>query len=508
MSKREQASATGKPQAEPLPAYRRRRRALVIIVVIAFALGVAGLAIEARRLLADPAVPAVDMFGRPGVPVFAFSVTGPDDDPLQRPVSVAVTDERVYVTDSLAGRVSVFRHGGSAAGTIGEERLEVPLYAAVDSAGDELYVSDRVHAAVFAFSTADGSFIETITPSAEGTDTPIEWQPVAVEAADDGTLLVSDIATEHKVWHIERDGTVIRSVPGTGTAGPPVTLDYPNAVNSIGERVWVSDSNSRRLLEFGEGGAIVRSLPLGRLIRGFDVVLAEEGGPVYFALADAFSHEVVLVSEAGTEVARIGGAGTGPGQLSFPNDVAVHAGVTWVVDTGNARIQAWEWGEAASIAAAAVWPGGPSWRGLLSALLLLSPLALLFLLRRVRAAVSPEAIPMLSVWAMGGRWGSVRLLTAPSAGDPAQAESLPLIETSPVSRSDVAFISQVYSLEEEQAETLSIALRVRMLVTEDQTLAVVARARGIEVYDPAGFAAEFVSAGTDRSGGEQQGQTN
>jgi hypothetical protein len=249
----------------------------------------------------------------------------------------------------------------------------------------------------------------------------------------------------------------------------------------------------------------MRSLPLGRLIRGFDVVLAEEGGPVYFALADAFSHEVVLISEAGTEVARVGGQGPGAGQLLFPNDVAVHAGVTWIVDTGNARVQAWEWGEAARAAAAALWPGGPSWLGVLSALLLLSPLALLFLLRRVRAAVSPEAIPMLAVWSMGGRWGRVRLFISPSAGEPAQAETLPLIETSPVSGSDVAFIAQVYSLEEEQAETLSIALRVRMLVTEDQTLAMVARARGIEVYDPAEFAAEFVSEGTAGTTGEQNG---
>jgi hypothetical protein len=503
VSEREQLAATEKPEAQPLPAYRRRRRVLVLVVVIAFALGVAGAAVEARRMLADPAVPTVDIFGRPGAPVFAFNVTGPEDDPLQRPVSVAVTDGRVYVTDSLAGRISVFRHGGAAAGIIGEERLEVPLYVAVDSTGEELYVSDRTLASVFAFRTADGSFIETITPSAEGTDTPVEWQPIAVEAADDGSLFVSDVAAEHKVWHIERDGTIISSVPDTGTAGPEVELDFPNAVKSIGERVWISDSNGRRLLEFGEGGVLMRSLPLGRLIRGFDVVLAEEGGPVYFALADAFSHEVVLISEAGSEVARVGGAGPGAGQLSFPNDVAVHAGVTWIVDTGNARVQAWEWGEAARAAAAALWPGGPSWLGLLSALLLLSPLALLFLLRRVRAAVSPEAIPMLSVWGMGGRWGRVRLFCAPSAGEPAQAETLPLIETSPVSGSDVAFIAQVYSLEEEQAETLSIALRVRMLVTEDQTLAMVARARGIEVYGPAEFAAEFVSEGTTPPTGEQ-----
>ncbi|MBE0417253.1 MAG: hypothetical protein IBX63_05770 [Coriobacteriia bacterium] len=506
MSELERPSATDTPGAAPLPAYRRRRRSLVVAAMLAFVIGVAGVSTDARRMLADPTVPTVDAFGRPGAPVFAFEISGPEDDPLQRPVSVAVTDERVYVTDSLAGHVAVFRHGGSAAGTIGEDRLEVPLYVTADPTGEELYVSDRALAAVLAFSTTDGSFIETITPSVEGTDTPVAWQPIAVEAADDGSLFVSDVATEHRVWHLQRDGTVIGSLPDSETAGPAVVLDFPNAVKSIGERVWIADSNSRRLLEFGEGGVLVRSLPLGRLIRGFDVVLAEEGGPVYFALADTFSHEVVLISEAGSEVARVGELGAGPRQLSFPNDVAVHAGVTWIVDTGNARIQAWEWGEAARIAAAAVWPGGPSWLGLLTAPLLLTPVALLLLLRRVRAAVSPETIPMLSVWAMGGRWGNVRLFTPPSAGAPPQADTLPLIDTSPISPSDVAVIARVYSLEEEQAETLYIALRLRMLVTEDETLAVVARARGIEVYDPERFAAEFVSAGTGASESEEDGQ--
>ncbi len=508
---------------------------LVFAVLLVFVAGVAGVVVDANRMLAGPTTPAVDLLGRPSVPEFAFDITGSEDAPLQRPVSVAVTKDSVFVTDSLAGHVAVFRYSGALDGHIGEDRLQVPVYVAVSPDAAEIFVSDRALARVLVFSTVDGSFIETITPaivssteatasadasdsqaatasadttapaSVEETRTPFAWAPIAVAVADDGTLLVSDVLDTHRVWHLERDGTVIAGVPDPDDPNPQVTLDFPNAVKSVGERVWISDSNSRRLLELGEGGRLVRSLPLGRLIRGFDVVLAEEGGPVYFAFVDAFSHEVVLVSESGSEVARFGGPGTGPGQMSFPNDVVVHDGVTWVVDTGNARVQAWEWGDSARIAAAAVWPGGPSWLGLLSALLMLAPLALLFLLRRVRAAVSPEAIPMLSVWgATSGRWGRVRLLVPPSAGEPPDAETLPLIDTSPVSLSDVAYIAQVYSLEIEQAEVLSIALRVRMLVTEDESLAVVARARGVEVYDPRGFSAEFASGvpepGVDESG--------
>jgi hypothetical protein len=100
----------------------------------------------------------------------------------------------------------------------------------------------------------------------------------------------------------------------------------------------------------------------------------------------------------------------------------------------------------------------------------------------------------------------VRLLVPPSAGEPPVADTLPLIQTSLVSPSDVAFIGQVYSLDTEQAEVLSIALRVRILVTEDEMLAVVARARGVEVYDPRSFAAEFAGAGTAVSGAEESSE--
>ena len=485
------ASGGGKDAKRPVPPYRLRRRWFVVAVCLAFAIGVVGAVADFSRMLGGPALPGIDIHGRPATPTFAFDLPAPGEPALQRPVSVTATGERIYVTDSLAGEIVVLRHNGSIDTTIGADHLGVPLYAAVDPEGDELYVSDRAFDAVLAFSTRGGSFIETITPSFEGTDTPVAWSPIAVEVAPDGSLFVSDVAGEHRVWHVARDGTVLGVLPDPDAAGTPVTFDFPNAVKALDGRVWVSDSNNRRLVEFDADGRLVRSLPLGRLIRGFDVVMAEEGAPVYFALTDAFSHQVVLVSEAGSEVARVGEPGVGPGQMSFPNDVAVHDGITWVVDTGNARVQAWEWSEAAHIAAAAVWPGGPGWVGLLSIPFLLAPLGLLALVRRVRAAVSPEAIPMLSVWGATGTWDRVLLLLAPSAGEPPHPDTLPPIVTSPVSQSDAAFVREYYGLEHEQAETLSLALRCRMLVTDDRTLETIARARGIEVYDPAGFAVEF-----------------
>ncbi|HET6497475.1 MAG TPA: hypothetical protein VFH17_00265, partial [Coriobacteriia bacterium] len=385
----------------PAPAFRRRRRVLVGVVVALFAVGVAGAAVEARRMLVVEEAPAVAAGGIPVAPQYAFEAGRDGEGRLSRPVSADIAGGRLYVTDSVAGHVAVFRDDGAFDRVIGAGRLQVPVYVAVSADGAELYVTDRRLGALLAFDAADGSFVETITPG-------FPWAPIAVEAVDDGSLLVSDVAGRHRIVRLLRDGTVVSEIPGTAVDAP-LELDFPNAVEMVGDHVWVSDSNNRRLLEFDEDGALVRSVPLGRLIRGFDVMPGEDGGPVHFALADSFSHQVVLITDAGAEVARFGGPGTEGAHLAFPNDVVVHDGAAWVVDTGNARVAAWQWGEATRPEAAVLWPRGPSGLLLVSALLLSSPLGLLLLLRPVSVAASPASIPMLSIrGADTHRWRPVR----------------------------------------------------------------------------------------------------
>lgn len=471
----------------PTPAHRTRRRVLAGVVLAVFAVGVAGVALEARRILAAEDAPALSVAGRLTAPRFAFEAGGRGDERLSRPVSAAVADGRVYVTDSVAGHVAVLRDDGSFERAIGAGRLQVPVYVAVAADGTELYVTDRRLGALLAFDTADGSFVETITPG-------LPWAPIAVEAVDDGSLLVSDVAGPHRILRLLRDGTVVSEIPRP-SADVALALDFPNAVEMVGEHVWVSDSNNRRLLEFDGDGVLVRSVPLGRLIRGFDVVATGDGGPVHFALVDSFSHQVVLITTAGAEVARFGGPGSGDAGLAFPNDVVVHDGVAWVVDTGNARVAAWRWGEPPRVETVLLWREGPSALGALSAVLLSAPLGLLLLLRPVSVAASPDVIPLLSIrGADAARWRRVRVLVPRTGDEPPMVETLPKIATYAVSQSDAAFLAKAYSLEAEQAEVLSIALRTRVLLTEHATLAAVARARGVEVYDTRAFAGQFAVA--------------
>ncbi len=496
--------AASQGSATRLPRLRRRRRVLVGAVCVAFALGVLGVSADARRILADATggVPSPEGAAL-SAPVYAYDFGGTGDVPLERPVGIRVFDGRAYVADSLAGHIRVFREGGAAEDVIGEERLAVPVYLAIDGASGELLVTDRSLRALLAFGL-DGSFVETITPegrSAEETAAAEVWAPIAVAYADDGSIYVTDVEGEHRVWHLSRSGEVLGVHPPVQRAEestPTLAFDFPNAVVASGGRVWVADSNNRRLVELNPVGEVVRSVPLGRLIRGLAMLESGESGEAdeaatrpHFALIDAFSHEVVLVSDAGSEVGRVGGLGTGDGGLSFPNDVAVTRTALFVADTGNARIQVYEWPGARGLAAL-VWEGGPSWLGLLSGPLLLTPLALAWLARPVRVVASREALEELRAavdpeW----EWRRVRLVVTPAVAKRAPRRPGPRAEVSEFSHPDVAAIAREYELGDTNSETLSLALRHRILLTGDPMLATVSGARGVELLDVAGFVGEF-----------------
>jgi len=478
-----------------LTGVRRRRRRLVVAVCAAFALGVAGVSADARRLLAGEVAPQLIADAASALiatPRFAYEFTGTEELPLQRPVGVCVAGETVFVTDSLAGHVVAFQGTGISARAIGGERLEVPVGIACDEAAEQIIVVDRGIGALMVFAF-DGSFVETITP-VDAESQPVEWAPVAVAFAEDGSIHVTDTAkTGHRVWHLDRSGEVLGvSPPAAVLPGTPGGFDHPNGIASRDGRTWVADSNSRRLVELDEDGSIVRSIPLGRLIRGVELLPpSEQARRPHFALVDAFSHEVVLVNDIGTELGRIGGPGLGAGGLSFPNDVAVSADALYVADTGNARIQVFEWAPPDARVPLA-WPGGPSWYGLIAAPFLLSPIALLALVRTVRVVASREALDRLRDVAQASRgWRPVRLIVTPETADGARRRPGPTAEVSEYSHPDATALDERFELGSELAATLSLARRHRVLLTEHSSLAAVAAASGIDVLDVAGFVEEF-----------------
>lgn len=271
--------------------------------------------------------------------LFALPDTG--DTPLRRPVGVAVGSGRVYVTDSDAGVVRSFSVAGPDAGDIGAGILKTPAYVAKDGADGSLLVTDRGANAVLRFDTR-GDLIGELRPSGESSGT---WEPLGVAADGAGAVAVTDASARHRVLVMDEAGEVMLTLGGSGipaSGNVGVALEYPNAVAFSEDRIWVGDSNNRRVLAFDREGRLELLARVSGVARG--LASLDTGDQSYMAVVDTLTSEIVLLDAEGAEAARFGGPGTAPGKLAYPNDVAYEAATRrlYVADTVNARVQVWE----------------------------------------------------------------------------------------------------------------------------------------------------------------------
>jgi sugar lactone lactonase YvrE len=162
-------------------------------------------------------------------------------------------------------------------------------------------------------------------------------------------VAVTDIAAPHRLLVMQRDGEVLFAAGSQESSATtaPVTFDYPNNVSFLDDGVWVSDSNNRRVLEFGRDGTLESELPIEGVARG--VALLERGGERYLAVVDTLGGVLVLLDPQGREVERYGHPGSTAGRFAYPNDVVYDPATAqvFIADTGNARVQVW----------AVRWPG-------------------------------------------------------------------------------------------------------------------------------------------------------
>lgn len=312
--------------------------------------GVASAAVLVGSLLAAfaPGTANVPMAtdGAPGAPKLAFvrSIPAEGASPLVRPIGLALGDHKVFVSDSGAGGVRVFSVNGADLGQIGRGVLSVPAYLAYDAMLRVLYVTDRELGAVLRFDDK-GRRVADLEPS---TETSVGWQPLGVAISSSGDIAVTDTSARHRVFVMTRTGEVRRVFGGEETSATPagvnVSFDFPNGVAFLDKRLWVSDSNNQRIVVFSEDGTFERAIKVEGVTRGLTFVENRSGTKIRVAVVDALASRIVLLDGEGNEVARYGEAGSGQGQLAYPNDVVYDATSRqlFVADTGNARVQVWQ----------------------------------------------------------------------------------------------------------------------------------------------------------------------
>lgn len=126
-----------------------------------------------------------------------------------------------------------------------------------------------------------------------GEELPARPQPAGLGLLRDGTLLMADSANG-RLWRIGQNGQLLGDFPATEERARS-QLQSPVGVAVSGDEVYVTDVGDQRVKVYSDTGRFLRSL----------------GGPGYL-----------------------------PGQLAFPNGIALNgAGEMWLADSNNRRVQ-------------------------------------------------------------------------------------------------------------------------------------------------------------------------
>lgn len=279
---------------------------------------------------------------------FLFSLTGRIDQYLDTPLAVTVSRRGlVYVADGGYRSVQVFSPDGVWQRSIGraivaEPRpgdLVYPLGVAVDDQ-DNCYVSDNVTGRISVFDST-GAFLRYFAEDEAGA------KPFGLPAGlffRNGLLYVNDVGN-HQVMALRSDGTIER-VFGRGRGSETGQMQYPNFswVDEWG-RVYVADSNNNRIQIFGSDGAFQGVFASGHegpetgVMRG---IALDSRGDMH--VVATMEHRVLVFDQDGQFMYSYGREGDGPGQLGFPNGLAVAGDQVYVADRANGRVQVWSLG--------------------------------------------------------------------------------------------------------------------------------------------------------------------
>lgn len=450
------------------------------------------------------------------VPEFLYTFSGQGGDRLQRPIGVLVDDGTVYVSDSIRSRIFTFTEQGDLTGSFGASETVNPLYLAKNPADGNIYVTDRRKYTILIF-TPEGEYVGEFDPKLPESELPdfdtrgVQWQPIAIGFAPDGTMFVTDLLKAHRLLVFGPDGSFKRSTGDTGIvedpSAAPDAFQFPNGVMVMGDEVFVADSNNQRVKVYDTSGEYLRTIVTRGLPRGLASLdpLPGDGddAPQRFVQTDTLAHDATIWTVKGDKVLTFGERGVLDGQFSYPGAVARGSrNLMFVADTSNGRVQVWGW--PAQVAGVPPIDQQTAW-WCLSPLLLLP----LLLLRRKRFFATPEFVAMLvtreQVDLMPSRrrrWtateeGYARIIEIQTDA----VDLAKLIEPVEHAPSDVKALMERYEFDEPTAIIMSLAERAKVACFEDEELRRYAKMMELDVVNAEEFVRRFEKGSRSSKGG-------
>jgi DNA-binding beta-propeller fold protein YncE len=318
-----------------------RRTIIILLAIIGILLALLG-GIFIWYLITHKPITALPGLAQDNPPHYSYSIFN-----VSQPLGVAVTTDgaRVYVTQSDGARnVVAFSHTGTKLAVLNPPkstgRQHLPLYVAVNPVTGDVYVTDRVTAAIYVYA-ANGKFLRTM---AHRGYTGV-WTPLAVAFDKSQNLYVTQAQPKTSIISVfDPHGVLVRTIK------TPAPMSFPNglAINSKG-LVAVTDSNNGRAFIFTPDGKLGWNISSGSapgdlgLPRG--AAFDSQG---HLVVVDTTDHNARVYSLKGggnvSYVGLFGDQGIGNGLFQYPNGAAADGrALVYITDRVNNRVQVWSY---------------------------------------------------------------------------------------------------------------------------------------------------------------------
>ncbi len=314
----------------------------------------------------------VEEFSSVGVYISKFGAKGTGNGQFESPVGIAVDPGgHLWVTEIwklLPGRVQELSQGGEYLGMAWNATVELKEPEGVAISGEKMWVTNSGANRIEEFSTGGTYALEF---GSVGTGNGQFKKPGSVAIDPKGNIWVLDTGN-NRVQEFSPTGEYTRQFGSEGTGNGQFKTPHSIAVDSK-EDVWVTDTGNNRVQEFSSTGTYIRQFSafgplgigvdsgghewvallgvveefsstgekLGKFITGGinDGVVVDSTGNVWVTDSGK-DHVQEFAPATGEKLNQFGTEGTGSGQFKTPGTLAIGAGgQIWVADTRNNRIQ-------------------------------------------------------------------------------------------------------------------------------------------------------------------------
>ncbi len=322
----------------------RRKNKILLLILLLLLLAALGAALYYYFTQKESPIPRVTVPDAKTIPPpkFLFLFDGSPKATMRRPTDVAIHPKTkwVYVTDTYMHRVSVFDLNGKFLFSFkktDQGEMRSPIYVDFNKKG-EVYITDRGNERLYVY-TQRGKFIKEFVPD---NDPNFRWLPIALTVDEDDNVYVTDILQDHRVLVFAPDGTLKVKFGVVGEVAKltedPGKFAFPNGIEVQENRIFVSDSNNRRIQVYSKEGKFLYFIKTGGLPRGVDI-----GYKNRLHLVDVMAHSCSVFTRGGKFLASFGEFGFDLGNFYFPNGISTYGRRIYVTDMANNRVQVWAW---------------------------------------------------------------------------------------------------------------------------------------------------------------------